>query len=160
MARFDSFRLSGWPARLGILLRTVALAAVLLLPVAIVAGWLEKIAGTAVRRGPPISPALESAVRYVRGLPARADVVALAAQGTPEGHWRFVSRSGEMYTAGAPDEMKRVVTVLHPEARPGARLSLYMTQDTVLRDRVALKALPAGRVLSAARSRRAVSCAM
>jgi len=148
MARFDSFRLSGWPARLGILLRTVALAAVLLLPVAIVAGWLEKIAGTAVRRGPPISPALESAVRYVRGLPARADVVALAAQGTPEGHWRFVSRSGEMYTAGAPDEMKRVVTVLHPEARPGARLSLYMTQDTVLRDRVALKALPAGIDLS------------
>jgi hypothetical protein len=38
--------------------------------------------------------------------------------------------------------------VLHPEARSGARLALYMTQDTVLRDRVALKALPAGIDLS------------
>jgi hypothetical protein len=130
------------------LLRTVALAAVLLLPVAIMAGWIEKIAGTAVRSGPSISASLQTAVRYVRGLPARGDVVALAAQGTPEGHWRFVNKSGEMYTVGTPDEMKRVVTVLHPEARPGARLALYMTQDTVLRDRVALKALPAGIDLS------------
>jgi hypothetical protein len=148
MATIENLRLGAWPARLRTLLRTVALAAVLLLPVAIVAGWLEKIAGTAIRRGPPVSPALESAVRYVRGVPAKADVVALAAQGTPEGHWRFVNRSGEMYTVGTPDEMKRVVTVLHPEARPGARLALYMTQDTVLRDRVALKALPAGIELS------------
>jgi hypothetical protein len=148
MATIENPRLGAWPARLRTLLRTVALAAVLLLPVAIVAGWLEKVAGTAVRRGPPVSPALESAMRYVRGVPAKADVVALAAQGTPEGHWRFVNRSGEMYTVGTPDEMKRVATVLHPEARPGARLALYMTQDTVLRDRVALKALPAGIELS------------
>ena len=148
MARFSPLRLGAWTARLRTVLRTVALAAVLLLPVAIVSGWLEKIAGTSVRPGAPISPALETAVRYVRGLPARGDTVALAAQGTPEGHWRFVNRSGEMYTVAAPDEMKRVVTVLHPEARPGVRLALYMTQDTVLRDRVALKALPAGIDLS------------
>ncbi|HXE87138.1 MAG TPA: hypothetical protein VN524_10135, partial [Hyphomicrobiaceae bacterium] len=122
MATIEIPRLGAWPARLRTLLRTVALAGVLLLPVAIVAGWLEKVAGTAVRRGPPVSPALESAMRYVRGVPAKGDVVALAAQGTPEGHWRFVNRSGEMYTVGTPDEMKRVVTVLHPEARPGARL--------------------------------------
>ena len=148
MARFSPLRLGAWTARLRTVLRTVALAGVLLLPVAIVSGWLEKIAGTSVRPGAPISPALETAVRYVRGLPARGDTVALAAQGTPEGHWRFVNRSGEMYTVAAPDEMKRVVMVLHPEARPGVRLALYMTQDTVLRDRVALKALPAGIDLS------------
>ena len=148
MARFELLRLGAWAARLRTVLRTVALAAVLLLPVAILAGWIEKIAGTAVRSGPPISPALENAVRYMRGLPARGDMVALAAQGTPEGHWRFVNKSGEMFTVGTPDEMKRVVTVLHPEARPGARLALYMTQDTVLRDRVALKVLPAGIDLS------------
>jgi hypothetical protein len=148
MARFSTLRLGAWPARLLTVLRTVALAAVLLLPVAILAGWLEKFAGTTLRKGPPISAALESAMRHVRGLPPRADVVALAAQGTPEGHWRFVSKSGEMYTVGNPDEMKRVVSVLHPEARPGARLSLYITQDTVLRDRIALKALPAGIDLS------------
>jgi hypothetical protein len=148
MARFETLRLGVWPAHIRTLLRTVALAGVLLLPVAIVAGWLEKIAGTAIRGSAPMSPALETAVRYVRGLPARADVVPLAAQGTPEGHWRFVSKSGEVYTVGTPDEMKRALTVLHPEARTGARLALYMTQDTVLRDRVALKALPAGIDLS------------
>ncbi len=148
MARFGSLRLGNWTARLRTLLRTVALAAVLILPVAIMAGWIEKIAGTAVRSGPSVSASLQTAVRHVRALPARGDVVALAAQGTPEGHWRFVNKSGEMYTVGTPDEMKRVVTVLHPEARPGARLALYMTQDTVLRDRVALKALPAGIDLS------------
>src|SRR5512145_876718 len=105
MARFSPLRLGAWTARLRTVLRTVALAAVLLLPVAIVSGWLEKIAGTSVRPGAPISPALETAVRYVRGLPARGDTVALAAQGTPEGHWRFVNKSGEMFTVGTPDEM-------------------------------------------------------
>jgi hypothetical protein len=135
-------------ARLGSLLRTVALAAVLLVPVAIVAGSLERRVGTVVRTTPGVSPALANAVRYVRALPVKADVVALAAQGTQEGHWRFVSRSGEMLTAGTPDEMKRVVPVLYPDANAGARLALYLTQDTILRDRAALKALPAGVDLS------------
>src|SRR5262245_40430879 len=148
MARLHTLQLGAWPARLRTVLRTVALATVLLLPVAIVAGWLEKIGGTALRKGPPLSASLEGAVRQVRTVPPKTDVVALAAQGTPEGHWRFVSRTGEVYTVGTPDEMKRVTSVLHPEARPGARLSLYLTQDSVLRDRFALKALPAGVDLS------------
>jgi hypothetical protein len=144
MARPQTLRLDAWPARLRTVLRTLALAAVLLLPVAIMAGWLEKIAGTGVRSASPISPALESAVRYVRGLSARGDVVALAAQGSPEGRWRFVNKSGEMFTVDTPDEMKRVMAVLHPGAKPGARLTLYMTQDTILRDGAALKTLPVG----------------
>jgi hypothetical protein len=127
--------------RLVALAHTLALAVVLILPVAIVAGWLEKLAGPATR---PVPPALENAYRYVRALTVRPDVVALAAQGTPEGHWRFVNKAGELFTVATPDEMKNVVPVLSPEARPGARLALYVTQDTVLRDRVALKALPAG----------------
>jgi hypothetical protein len=53
-----------------------------------------------------------------------------------------------MLTVGTPDEMQRVVPVLYPEARAGARLALYVTQDTILRDRAALKALPAGVDLS------------
>jgi hypothetical protein len=148
MPRFDLPRSGSLRARLGVALRTVALAAVLLLPVAVVAGWLERVVGTATRAGQPVPPALEYAVRYVRKLPANGDVVALAAQGTPEGHWRFVNRTGETLTAGTPDEMKRAVSLLHPEARPGARLALYVTVDTMLRDRVALKALPAGVDLS------------
>jgi hypothetical protein len=148
MARFAPRRLGRLGARLGVLLRTVALTVVLLLPVAVVAGWLERMVGSTARTGPPIPPALENVVRHVRGLPARPDVVALAAQGTPEGHWRFVNKAGETHTVGSPEEMKRVVSVLAREAKAGARLSLYVTLDTVLRDRVALKALPPGTDLS------------
>jgi hypothetical protein len=49
-----------------------------------------------------------------------------------------------MFTVGTPDEMTRVISVLYPEAKPGARILLYLTEDTVLRHRATLKALPAG----------------
>jgi hypothetical protein len=148
MPRFNPPRLGSALARLSTLLRTVTLAAALLVPVAIVAGWLERLVGTSVGGPLGTSPALQNALRYVRALPARADFVTLAAQGTQEGHWRFVNRSGEMLTVGTPDEMKRVASVLYPDAKAGARLALYVTEDTILRDRVALKALPAGVDLS------------
>jgi hypothetical protein len=152
MARFASQRLGRLGARLGVLVRTAVLAFVLILPVAVVAGWLERIVGNAVRTGPPIPPALTNAVRHIRRLPARSDVVALAAhwrfEGSPEGHWRFISRSGESLAVGSPEEMKRVLPVLAPEARAGARLELHLTPDTVIRDRAALKSLPAGADLS------------
>ena len=89
------------------------------------------------------SVALEVAHRYARTQPARPDTAVLAAQATQEGHWRFVNRAGEMFTVGTPDEMQRVVSVLYPEAKPGARLALYMTDDTVFRHRAAFKSLPA-----------------
>jgi hypothetical protein len=76
-------------------------------------------------------------------LPGKQDSVALAAQGTQEGYWRFVNRAGEMFTVGSPDEMKRAISVLYPEAKPGARVLVYMTEDTVFRHRAALKTLPA-----------------
>jgi hypothetical protein len=148
MPRSDFPLLGSLRTRLGVALRTVVLAAVLLLPVAVMAGWLERVVGTATRAGQPMPPAFENAVRYVRRLPARSEVVVLAAQATPEGHWRFVNRSGEMLTAGTLDEMKRVVSGLQPEAKAGARLSLYMTPDSVPGDRAALKTLPAGVDLS------------
>jgi len=89
------------------------------------------------------SAALEHAARYMMALPGKADSVTLAAQGTQEGHWRFVNRTGEMFTVGTPDEMQRVISVLYPEARAGARVLLYLTEDTVFRHRATLKALPA-----------------
>ena len=73
----------------------------------------------------------------MKSLPAKTDGVALAAQATQEGHWRFLNRVGEVFTAGTPDEMKRAVSVLHPGAKPGARLSLYVTGDTLFRHRAA-----------------------
>jgi hypothetical protein len=88
--------------------------------------------------------ALDNAAAHVKGLPAMADRSALAAQATQEGHWRFVNRAGETLTAGTPEEMKRVAAVLLPDARVDARLALYVTEDTILLNRAALKDLPAG----------------
>jgi hypothetical protein len=124
------------------------------LPVAAFALWLSAAAaiaqdgtktGTPDGAKPPprrASVALEEAFRYVKKLPP-GDTLALAAQGTPEGHWRFVNQSGEMFTVGTPDEMKRVATVLYPDAKDGAPLVLYMTEDTVLGKGVRFYALPA-----------------
>ena len=135
-------------AAAAVLVRALALAAILFLPVAILAGWLDKLgpapekAGT--EPGAKTPGALRRAAEQVKALPPRPDAVALAAEATQEGHWRFLNRVGEVYTAGTPDEMKRAVTVLHPGAKPGARLSLYITADTLFRHRTALRSLPAG----------------
>jgi hypothetical protein len=91
------------------------------------------------------SAALEETFNFVKEAkpPTDApDTVVLAAQGTPEGHWRFVNQTGEMFTAGTADEMKRVVTVLYPAARAGAPLAIYLTEDTVLGPSSKLRALP------------------
>jgi hypothetical protein len=127
--------------------RSLALAAILFLPVAVFAGWLDKVSTTAEKAGSRVvagsAGALEKAAQHVKSLPAKMEGVALAAQATQEGHWRFVNKTGEMFTAGTPDEMKRAVSVLHPEAKPGVRLSLYVTDDTIFNTRAALKTLPA-----------------
>ena len=89
--------------------------------------------------------AIDSAAAHVKALPARADGGApLAAQATQEGHWRFVNKAGETFTAGTPEELKRVATVLLPEAKADAKLALYLTEDTVFQFRGALKDLPKG----------------
>ena len=126
-------------------LRALALAAILFLPVAALAGWFDKLTGTVEKAGSRVATGtLEKAALHVKALPAKTDGIALAAQATQEGHWRFVNKAGETFTAGTPDEMKRAVSVLHPEAKAGVRLSLYVTDDTIFSYRAALKALPPG----------------
>jgi hypothetical protein len=126
-------------------LRSLALAAILCLPVAALAGWFDKVVSTAEKAGSRVAGGtLEKAALHIRALPAKSDGVALAAQATQEGHWRFVNKSGETFTAGTPDEMKRAVSVLHPEAKAGVRLSIYVTDDTMFSYRAALKTLPPG----------------
>jgi hypothetical protein len=119
---------------------------------AVAAFWLGTLSGMAQQDGQRVSwhasATLEQAARHLKSLPGRADGVALAAQGTQEGHWRFVNRAGEMFTVGTPDEMKRVVAVLYPDAKANARVSLYLTEDTVFRRRAALKSLPANAELN------------
>ncbi len=124
------------------------LIALLLAPAAAHATWLSKVMGAAETAGARTGKfglgALDSAAAHVKALPAMADRPALAAQATQEGHWRFVNRAGETFTAGTPEELKRVAAVLLPDARADARLALYVTEDTILLNRAALKDLPAG----------------
>src|SRR5262245_32605193 len=143
------------PCRLAIrsLALNAALAIVLLLhPLLLVssaaeASWLTKVMGAAETAGARTAKlglgALDNAAAHVKALPATAaDRSALAAQATQEGHWRFVNRAGETFTAGTPDEMKRVASVLLPDAKADAKLALYITEDTILLNRAALKELP------------------
>ena len=85
------------------------------------ANWLGKVIGaaeqTGARAGKHGLGALDNAVAHVRTLPAKADGAILAAQATQEGHWRFVNRAGETFTAGTPEELKRVTAVLLPDAK-------------------------------------------
>ncbi|HEY5829221.1 MAG TPA: hypothetical protein VIV01_12740, partial [Hyphomicrobiaceae bacterium] len=112
------------------------------------ANWLGKVIGAAEQSGARAGKhglgALDNAVAHVRSLPAKADGAILAAQATQEGHWRFVNRAGETFTAGTPEELKRVIAVLLPDAKPDVRLSLYLTEETIFQNRAALKDLPKG----------------
>ena len=94
----------------------------------------------------PVAKASSSSGRWSSGahiasLQSRGDTVPAAAQATQEGHWRFINRAGETFTAGTPDEMRRAGNVLYPD-KAGTRLALYVTEDTVFQHRAALKALP------------------
>jgi hypothetical protein len=116
---------------------------------AVQANWLSKVVGAAEHAGSRAaklgSGALENAAVHLRSLPPRADgSTALAAQATQEGHWRFVNKAGETFTAGTPEELTRVGSVLLPEAKADVKLSLYVTEDTVFQHRAALKDLPRG----------------
>jgi hypothetical protein len=112
------------------------------------ANWLGKVVGTAeqtgARGGRLGLGALDNAVAHVKALPVGGDSAALAAQATQEGHWRFVNRAGETFTAGTPAELERVASVLLPDAKTDARLLLYLTEETIFQNRAALKDLPKG----------------
>ncbi len=88
---------------------------------------------------------LERAATHIRTLPAGANGAVLAAHATPEGHWKFVNRDGDVFTAGTPDELQRVVPTLLPDAAPtGGNLGIYLSEETLFRDRALLKDLPPG----------------
>jgi hypothetical protein len=130
----------------GMLGRVLIVAGVLFLPIAIIAGWLDRIGSTppSASQAEPDNrhSALERATAQLRAATPDAGTVALAAEATPDGHWRFVNRSGEVFTAGTPEEMRRVTRVLEPKAKANARLVLYLTRPTLFVHRSALKALP------------------
>jgi hypothetical protein len=105
------------------------------------AGWLGSLVAAGETSRPGGHDALERLAARLRDLPA-ASPAALAAQATPGGAWRFANRAGEVLTAGTPDEMQRVASVLLPEVGADARLAIYLDEDTVFRHPVALANLP------------------
>jgi len=136
------------------LARFVLLASLLLWAVSAEANWLGTLVGKASEAarqgasGARTTRALERAAAHIKALPFKPEATVLAAEATPEGHWRFVNKAGETITAGTPGEMKRVVSLLVPDARPEARLSLYLTEESVFARRAALKDLPRGSELN------------
>ena len=133
---------------IGRLLFAVVLVALALqaLPQPAAADWLswlvvgsERSATKASAKG---AGTLEAAALHIKVLPA-ASGPALAGHVNAEGHWSFVNAAGERFTAGTPDELKRVVGVLAPEAAGGdKRLTIVLTEDSVFNQRGALKDLP------------------
>ncbi|HEY7669471.1 MAG TPA: hypothetical protein VH852_02435 [Hyphomicrobium sp.] len=119
------------------------------------ANWLARLAreageagsGAATRVGRYGVAGLDRAAAHIKALPVATKGAALAAHVTPEGHWKFVNREGEVFTAGTPDELTRAVPTLLPDAPSGQRLALYLTEDTVFGERALLKDLPEGAAL-------------
>jgi len=113
------------------------------------AGWLSKLAreagdagGTAGRVG---LSSLDNAAGLIKKLPEKPGALALAAHATPEGHWKFVNRDGEVFTAATPEEMERVIPSLAPDVAASGRqpdLSLYLSEASVFDKTPRLDDLP------------------
>lgn len=114
------------------------------------AGWLSRLAREAAEGGGGATSklgktgvgALDNAAAHVAGLPKVTGTTALAAHVTPEGHWKFANRDGQVYTAATPEELARVGMALTPEVAPGGKIAFYLSEDTVFTQRAALKDLP------------------
>lgn len=116
------------------------------------ANWLTRLAreageagGDAARRGGRGLDGMGGlSLRHLKLLPEDGSSVALAAHVTPEGHWKFANKSGEMFTAANADEMARVARTLAPDHAGDGPLKLYLSEDAVFKRPQAIKELPAG----------------
>ncbi len=80
---------------------------------------------------------LDAAAAFVAKLPPRIEgqgtaLAALAAHLSHEGHWTFVNRAGEKFTAANADELKRVVATLVPGGGSDAKVALYIADPAAL----------------------------
>lgn len=117
------------------------------------AHWLTKLLKEAAEAGKDAAGKaarvgvgkLDDVASLAKVLPKpEAGRLAFAAHATPEGHWKFVTRDGQAFTAATPDELARAVKVLAPDAEKNAALSLYLTEDSVFSRAEHISDLPKG----------------
>ncbi len=111
------------------------------------AGILSKIFREAGEAGSKAakhgSGSLDNAAAVLRKLPDGDGAgPALAVHATPEGHWTFVNKKGEQFTAGTKDELARAPKTLLNEQAAGQPLTLYLTDDTIFEHAARIKDLP------------------
>jgi hypothetical protein len=96
----------------------------------------------ATRAAAELGP-LGKAVAYLETLRGAPNGT-LAAHATPEGHWQFANRAGEIFTVGTADEMRRVLSALAPDAAASGerKLTLYLSEDSLFANRGALDQIP------------------
>lgn len=125
------------------LISAVILAAALLaqpLPAAAASwpSWLQVFDAAT----PEDAGGLATAATALATIPATTPAVAVHA--TPEGHWQFATRSGDLYTAGTPDELKRAASAILPASTDGfASAMLILSPDSLFSGADVLKNLPA-----------------
>ncbi|MEO1204890.1 MAG: hypothetical protein AAFV45_01025 [Pseudomonadota bacterium] len=157
MQRFSMQRFSGSGGRVAITAATAGcvlaagLVFVALSAVPLEAGWLTRLTKEAGEAGGDAGKfglsGLDNGIRVLKSLPDGPDAVRLAVDATPEGHWRFANKDGDVFTAANADEMSRVVPNLAPDAAAqgkAGQLALYLDQDTVFKHRDLLGNLPDG----------------
>src|SRR5690606_14826674 len=84
----------------------MALAVVAALATPSGAGWLSRIVREAAESGGGVASkvgktgigSLDNAAAHVAALPKLPGATALAAHVTPEGHWKFANREGQVFT--------------------------------------------------------------
>ena len=102
-----------------------------------------KLGGKTARRG---LDAPDGPKAHIKKLPKSQGDRVLAAAATPEGHWRFVNRAGEAFTAANTQEIARAFSILlgrSADAGQG-KVALYLTKETVFEQRRFIADLPAG----------------
>lgn len=121
---------------------TVVVLAVAALPAS--AGWLDALVRAGSKTAKHGTGTLDNVASHIKVLPPKGEGAAIAAEASHQGHWRFVNRAGETVTAATPEELARALSILAPEAaaKPGARLAVHLTEDTVFQHRALLKDLP------------------
>ena len=87
--------------------------------------------------------ALEDAAGFVAKLPPVSKGAALAAHASPEGHWTFVTKQGETFTAANADEMGRLQSALLPGVPADGKLALYISEESAFTQAESFKSLPA-----------------